>query len=81
MSKKHSKPNKKTRQARHSVEQESTQDLIITINYLLGVLKSRGVKIPHFDRRNEYLQYLQIFKQKPYFLTSTEKEESEVTEE
>lgn len=75
------KRNPKQRAAAKEVHEQSIADIILTLNYLLTELKNRGVHITHFDREEERLELIGMFKQKPYFATKTESKDEEVSEE
>ena len=68
------KPTKKARKARNEMQLTSTADIIQAMDYLLSVLKQRGVKIKNWDEHEQEIGMFRIFKSQPYYMVATEEQ-------
>lgn len=69
---------RKAKDADKQMHETSTGELVNTIDYLISILKGRGVYIVDFDDRNEptkrTIGMVRLFKGKPYYMATTKEE-------
>lgn len=68
------RPTKNARKANKDMQQTPTTEIIQAMDYMLSVLKARGVAIKNWDNPEQELGLLRVYKCQPYFMAATKEQ-------
>lgn len=71
--KKH-KPTKRAKKADENMKSSSTQEIINAMDYMLSVLKARGVTIKNWDDKAVEIGMFRVYKSQAYYMAATKEQ-------
>ena len=65
------KPTKNARKADENMKGTPTNEIIQAMDYMLSILKARGVTIKNWDNPEQELGMLRVYKCQPFYMAAT----------